>query len=348
MPTFVSCFSGAGGLDLGVAAAGGRPVAAGDTDAHAVATYNAIHRVRDPEWAEAAGRMSGHQAQVADAVDLLKAGAYPHADLVVGGPPCQGFSRAGRRDPNDPRSAHVHTFFDIVDVVRPRAFIMENVADLARHAGWAGVREELIARAESGYRVDLVVENATRWGVAQRRERMFLIGTPTGSGGPRWPERDTHAPTVRDVLSGLPAAGTPGNPLTSTAAIVPAKNPVLRRSPFAGMLFNGMGRAIDLDAPSPTLPASMGGNKTPIIDEGHLAGKQPWIVGYHAHLQRGGAGLEVPPRLRRMTVTEAAALQSFPPDMPWSGPISAQYRQIGNAVPPRMARGVAAAVIAAL
>ena len=124
----------------------------------------------------------------------------------------------------------------------------------------------------------------------------------------------------------------------------------MRLSPFAGMMLNGAGRPIYLDAPAPTLPASMGGNKTPIIDQDQLdLGVDPWIVEYHSRLQKGGAPLErVPKRMRRITVQEAAAIQTFPLGMKWHGPQSAQYRQIGNAVPPRLALAVAGAVSVAL
>ena len=100
---------------------------------------------------------------------------------------------------------------------------------------------------------------------------------------------------------------------------------------------------MDLDRPAPTLPASMGGNKTPIVDQEQLEeGKDPWVVRYHEHLWNGGAPWKsVPPRLRRITVEEAAAIQSFPRGMTWAGPQSARYRQIGNAVPPELAFRVA-------
>jgi DNA (cytosine-5)-methyltransferase 1 len=112
------------------------------------------------------------------------------------------------------------------------------------------------------------------------------------------------------------------------------------------MLFNGAGRPMDLDRPAPTLPASMGGNKTPIIDQDQLdAGADPWVVRYHAHLWNGGTPwTRVPPRLRRITVEEAAAIQTFPAGMRWAGPQSARYRQIGNAVPPELAYRVALAL----
>jgi len=152
--------------------------------------------------------------------------------------------------------------------------------------------------------------------------------------------------TVRDALQTLPRYGQPGNDSRCTARVTPAASPVLRRSPHAGMLFNGQGRPLDLDAPAPTLPASMGGNRTPIIDQAQLdSGGVPWVVGYHRHLRGGGSPVDaIPPRLRRLTVEEAAAIQTFPPAWAFFGTQSAQFRQIGNAVPPRLAYHVALAV----
>jgi len=87
----------------------------------------------------------------------------------------------------------------------------------------------------------------------------------------------------------------------------------------------------------------MGGNKTPIIDQHQLDdGAEPWVVEYHAHLWNGGEPWpEAPGHLRRITVEEAAAIQTFPLGMKWSGSQSARYRQIGNAVPPELAYRVA-------
>jgi DNA (cytosine-5)-methyltransferase 1 len=125
--------------------------------------------------------------------------------------------------------------------------------------------------------------------------------------------------------------------------VVPAKNPVLRRSPYAGMLFNGLGRPIDLDRPAPTLPASMGGNKTPIIDQRSLENRQPsWVVQYHARLMKGGRPFAAaPPFLRRLTVEECATIQTFPATYRFAGRPSSRFCQIGNAVPPSLARYVA-------
>lgn len=349
--TFVSLYSGAGGLDLGFARAGFTPVFANDIAPYAVQTYNKLHLVRDPEWREAASRFEGHSAVCGDVGAAGASLTEGMADLVIGGPPCQGFSVAGRMDPNDPRSRHVFDFLGLVARVKPRAFVMENVAALARNSRWTGIIETLKSTAALDYKVELVVLNASHWGVPQNRERMFLVGVPRNGPDFSMPEPPTldTPPTVRSALSALPRAGEPGNDSLCAAKISLAKSPVLRYSPYSGMMFNGQGRAIALDRPAPTLPATMGGNRTPIVDEGDLYdGEPPWAVWYHRRLFVEGKRplSKLPPeaRLRRLTVEEAAAIQTFPNDIPWQGPQSAIFRQIGNAVPPRLASAVASAV----
>jgi DNA (cytosine-5)-methyltransferase 1 len=332
---FVSVYSGAGGLDLGFVQAGFESVWANDMDPYACATFE---------------RNLGHHSAVGD-VRSLEIPGKGEVDLVIGGPPCQGFSVAGHMDPDDPRSQHVLYFLAIVNHIQPRAFVMENVKALAVNRRWAPVRASLQADAELlGYRTTLLLLNASHYGVPQARERMFLVGIRDG--GEVIPEPTTagQPPTVGETLRALPAYGTPGNDKLCTAIITPAARPVLRRSPYAGMLFNGKGRCLNLDAPASTLPASMGGNRTPVIDQEQLENGGPaWIESYHAHLWDGGEPIDaIPPRLRRLTVQEAAALQTFPADWEFDGPQSAQFRQIGNAVPPELARHVALAVRRAL
>ena len=113
------------------------------------------------------------------------------------------------------------------------------------------------------------------------------------------------------------------------------------------MLFNGAGRPINLDEYSNTLPASMGGNKTPIIDDEALYdNKENFVVGYHRKIVKGKKATfkEAPKRLRRLTIKEAAAIQTFPTDYKFTGPMSSQYKQIGNAVPVKLAEAVAKVV----
>jgi DNA (cytosine-5)-methyltransferase 1 len=337
--TYVSLYSGCGGLDIGFRWAGFRPVWANDIDPVALKTYQAA--------------LPDHPAVPGDISSLDDRPSLGDAELVIGGPPCQGFSVAGRMDPMDPRSRHVWTFLEIVKDVRPRAFVLENVKALALNRRWTDLLTGLIDRAEhAGFEVRLYVLSAADFGVPQARERMFLVGIRHGEGIHIAPCASTlrNQPTLRSALEALPTYGQPGNDTLCTAKVTIAKTPVLRRSPWAGMLFNGAGRPMDLDRPAPTLPASMGGNKTPIIDQQQLEkGALPWVVRYHAHLWKGGTPWKrVPPRLRRITVEEAAAIQTFPAGMSWAGSQSARYRQIGNAVPPELAYRVALALRASL
>jgi DNA (cytosine-5)-methyltransferase 1 len=180
---------------------------------------------------------------------------------------------------------------------------------------------------------------------------MFLVGLRDRVPVAPQPMRAGAPPTVREALTALPPFGSPGNDTICRAQVVPAAKPVMRPTAHKGsLLFNGSGRPLDLDGPAKTLPASMGGNATPIIDQAQLAdGAEPWVVEYHAHLRAGGRPLlEAPARMRRITVEEAAALQTFPASFRFTGPRGAQYRQVGNAVPPNLAFYVAQSVLQAM
>lgn len=328
----VSLYTGCGGLDLGFSEAGFKTIWANDIDPFALETYrNELKR-------------RGHPTPEIFCGDISKAvlPAGNSADIVIGGPPCQGFSVAGRMDPNDPRSRQVWEFFRVVSALNPAAFVMENVKALATNSRWAGTINALEAKGESlGYRCRVMVLNAADHGVPQLRERMFLIGTKNGI-MPK-PVRFMERLTVRQALSVLPEFGAPGNDSICKAKVTAARFPVMRKSPYAGMLFNGQGRPIDLDGPALTLPASMGGNRTPIIDQLALGKNvEPWVVGYHAHLLADGRpAVEVPSRLRRLTVEEAACLQGFPVGMEFFGSQCTKFRQIGNSVPPALGAAVA-------
>ena len=265
--------------------------------------------------------------------------------VVIGGPPCQGFSRAGLMDPLDPRSMHVRRFIDSVGYMQPEAFVMENVKSLADSDRWRPVLESARRRARShGYRTVLVRLNAADFGVPQTRERMFLFGLRRDLKGRVSPSNGTvHARriSVRDTLT--PSMSNGADPLSTsgTAAIILARRPVVRTSPYAGMLFNGQGRPVNLEAPALTIPASIGGNHTPIIDQRWLDDESAFgrVEAFHARVANGERPA-IPDGWRRLSAREAAALQGFPSDYPWSGPANAVYRQIGNAVPPPLATEV--------
>ena len=115
------------------------------------------------------------------------------------------------------------------------------------------------------------------------------------------------------------------------------------------MIFNGLGRPLRLDSYSATLPASMGGNKTPIIDEQELyEGAKPWVETYFENLTQNPSApntTDIPSFLRRITVAEAALIQTFPRGYQFQGSQSMKYTQIGNAVPCNMAKAVVQMVI---
>ena len=338
MLTAVSLFSGAGGMDVGFERAGFEIVAANEIDPFAGKTYRANHKNSE--------LLEGDVGQYIEALAMFRG-----VDVIFGGPPCQGFSVAGKMDLNDPRSQLVFSFMEVVRTVQPRVFIMENVKALAFLEKFQKVREELFRLfSQLGYSVSMNVLNAKDYGSAQNRERVFFIGAAEVKQNNKLGFLEAYrqkALAVRDVIQHLGPAGSKTNPRICKAKITLAEKPVLRRSPYAGMLFNGQGRPLNPDGWSSTLPASMGGNRTPIIDEQHLYDyKESWVEKYHEKLWNGMPfipNIEVPKYLRRLTVDEAALLQGFPSDYEFFGPQSKVYCQIGNAVPCTLAEAVALA-----
>lgn len=341
----ISLFTGAGGMDVGFSQAGFSIRFANDLDPVACETYskNNLGNIYSGDlnnfWSE------------------LSKFSSPH--LVFGGPPCQGFSVAGKMNPKDERSKLMNRFFDVIEMTTPFAFVCENVKALAVLSRWEPLRKKLLKRAERlGYRTALIVLNASHFGVPQARERMFLIGVRSdlttlsneelrSSLLDHISQHRCAPPSMAEIIRRLGRAGSERNSRVCNAKVTFAKQPVLRKSPYAGMLFNGAGRPIDPNGFSSTLPASMGGNKTPIVDEAEIFdGKRSYVVSYHRKLQKGGKPNEgeAPSRLRRLTVDECLAIQTFPEGFVLAGGQSARYRQIGNAVPCKLAFCVADSV----
>lgn len=328
----VSLFTGAGGVDVGFRRAGFHSVFANDIDKDACATYAKNH----------SGKVV--RAPFMEVFPLLN--QYTGADCVFGGPPCQGFSVAGKMKVDDPRNQLVWDFLSAVALVRPKVFVMENVPSLKSLDRFRGVYEGIYLRAQqAGYHVVDITLNAEDFGVAQRRERVFFFGSlePIDENALRnyFLMMSLPKKTVRDVIIPMGKAGTPGNDGVCTAKIVPCKNPILRKSAFAGMLFNGAGRPLDPNRASPTITATTGGNRTPFIDEANLFDGTPSVIeAYHAHLMSGGKVKtleEIGGALRRLTWQEGAALQTFSTDYQFEGKVSSVWRQIGNAIPCDMA-----------
>ena len=127
----ISLFSGAGGLDIGFKKAGFKIVWANDFDKDACQTYTTnigSHIV--------CGDINDYKSELFS--------KFKNIDAVIGGPPCQGFSVAGKMDPNDPRSQHVWSFVEIVKKLKPKVFVMENVRALGKLKKWQLLRKELL------------------------------------------------------------------------------------------------------------------------------------------------------------------------------------------------------------
>lgn len=312
MATAIDLFAGAGGLSLGLEAAGIEALFAVEIVPDAVATYRAT--------------FPGAQVNAADIreVDFRR---WAGVDVVAGGPPCQPFSVGGLRLGRDDARDFLPEFVRAVLEVRPRTFIMENVPGLISFGPYLrsvlGPLFDLYAISEPQ------VLNAADYGVPQSRKRLVIVGSRDGAAF-RLPPGSSDLRVPAGMVLTREPRGEP-NP----SKIVYAKRPDLRPNPYQGHLFNGGGRAIELNRPSPTILAAAGGNKTHFID---LENRVPT---YHRHLKKGGAPLvgELP-GARRLTVMESAALQSFPEGVRFSGSRSSQYTQIGNAVPPRLAQAI--------
>jgi DNA (cytosine-5)-methyltransferase 1 len=320
----IDLFAGAGGLTIGFKRAGVETVAAIEIDPYRAETF-ARHTPK------------------ADIIvgDIRRVGLSAFrgkVDLVYGGPPCQPFSSGGLRAGKDDERDMMPWFVKAIKVIRPPAWLMENVPGLVagnRKAYFISILTELQLM---GYWISWKIINAADFGVPQKRRRLFVVGMRSRPF--RFP-KETHGPgrkfqhvPVRAVLPPF-QIGEP-NP----SLVFYAKKPDLRPSPYDGHLFNGGGRPINRDEPCHTILASAGGNKTHFFDDLNI------VREYHRYLMAGGKPREgVVPGARRLTALESAILQSFPPDMVFVGPRSAQYHQIGDAVPPRLAEVLGNALV---
>lgn len=331
MPSVIDLFSGAGGLSFGLKKAGWAVEAAIEVD-H---TASLTHAQNFPEC-----------EHITSDVRQVNFEKFSGIDLIAGGPPCQPFSVSGKRLGAFDVRDMVPEFVRAVKQVRPRAFLMENVAGLAGSRFSDYLSSQIFSLHSLGYTVFCKVLCAADFGVAQKRNRLFLVGIRSDlkNSKPFSFPQPTHGPdkekmhlSVADALIDVP------DDVPNKAKVVFCKNPILRKSPFAGMMFNGKGRPLNHYGLGHTIPASAGGNRTHILDPFGI------ITQYHSELMAGKQ-----PRsgelkdVRRLTVRESARIQSFPDHFEFLGRQSARYSQVGNAVPPDLAACVAREVTAAI
>lgn len=323
----IDLFASAGGLTLGLKAAGVETVCAVEVEEYRTRTF-ALH--------------TPHAEIITSDIRRVEFKKYRgEVQLVYGGPPCQPFSSGGLRKSHADDRNMIPEFLRVVEEVQPPAFLMENVPGLVAGDRFKYLSGVIGQFEDLGFQVAWQVLNAAEYGVPQKRRRLFVVGLRNDTF--EFPE-PTHGPKrpnpfvcVRDVLPEEPH-GEP-NP----AKVCYAKNPDLRPSPYDGHLFNGGGRAINLDEPCHTILASAGGNKTHFLDTLGL------VPEYHRYLTQGGKPRTgTLPGARRLTVKESALIQTFPEDMVFCGPKSAQYHQVGDAVPPLLAQVIGRAVLQCL
>jgi DNA (cytosine-5)-methyltransferase 1 len=354
--TLVDLFAGCGGMTRGFEDSGAfQSVSAVEFDRDAAATY--------------AANFGDHVA----CGPIEDVAAFPTADVVIGGPPCQGFSPLNREAVGFERRGLWRQYLRALEAVEPRAFVMENVPELLRSAEFV----EFQRRAESlGFQVEAGILNAADFGVPQRRRRAIVIGTR--SGPPPWPE-PTHADPATNPLSlvthratkdrGLTAAGEREDWVTFRDAVEGlslqpdgrgwhrARNPrpeSVRRYkavPRDGGDRFAMQRNLDRAGLGELVPRCWREKPTGTTDVfGRLWWDRPALT-IRTEFYKPEKGRYLHPSAHRpITVREAARLMSFPDDfvLPEGQSMSSVARQVGNAVPPLLARRIAESLAAAL
>lgn len=197
-PTVVDLFSGAGGLSCGLEEAGFHLVAAADHDPDSAAT----HRLNFPGASMIEGDLRNPELQ-----DALAATVTGRLDLLAGGPPCQAFSQVRNHDRllDDPRNELYREFIRLLDRLRPRALVMENVPGMDQLRGGAVRRQiERDLSLDGDYVVTSGVLDAGDFGTPQRRPRLVFLGVERGAATPKLPAGTGITRALRHVPSGQP------------------------------------------------------------------------------------------------------------------------------------------------
>lgn len=354
-PKLIDLFAGAGGMTLGFTKLTGhsfKPVWANDFNEYAARTYNANF---------------GNHCSVGDIVDILQnpKTMIPEADVVIGGPPCQGFSLLNKYRDGDPRKQLWRPFMEIVERSGASVFVMENVPQLLESFEHGEIVE--IARA-MGFKVRWAKLCAADYGAPQVRWRAFIIGCKFTDPAAVFPPKKTNFKpnngyrrafaeefdsyisdplpwkTVRDAIGDLPApAGTEIRDEPSPLDIHFGRNPTaLSIDRYKAIPNEGMNR-FDLQRKAPHLTPACWIRKTSGGTDlfGRLWWDRPSVTIRTEFFKPEKGRYLHPVQHRPITHREAARLQSFPDDFNFLGTKTEIAKQIGNAVPPLLAARIA-------
>ena len=362
-PIGIDLFAGCGGLSLGFEQAGFDIVAAVEIDP----IHAAVHEYNFPRAKTICAdirNITGNEIR-----DLAGIGNRD-VDIVFGGAPCQGFSMIGKRALDDPRNQLIGHFLRIVSDIRPKYCVLENVKGLTvgKHAQFL---QELIEELENiHYKVLLPyrVLNAADFGVPQNRERLFLLAAREDQKLPDYPRPLSARVTIEDAISDLPDADAFDGLLLDDSVSVTWQTEKYYARQLRGLCLDesdfGYGREFDenrLTASRRTIHGEVSKERFLAAPQGETEphsrffklawGGQSNTLRAGTDSARGGFTSPRPihPTLPRViTVREAARIHSYPDwfrfnKTKWHG-----FREIGNSVPPRLARAVASMIIDAL
>lgn len=321
----VELFAGAGGLALGLEQAGFEAHALVELDKHAANTL----RMNRPDW----NVIEDDIIRVSDNGIKNYLPTNQPIDFVSGGYPCQAFSYAGHKlGLEDIRGTMFFYFAKIVNELQPKVFLAENVKGLSSHDKGKTLQTMIDIYQDIGYQVSWKILKANHFGVAQKRERVVIVGVRNDINQPYlFPKEYDYKPVLKDVLKNVPPS--PGEKYPEkkrkVLELVPPggywrdlpkelAREYMGKSYYSGGGRTGMARRISWEEPSLTLTCSPAQKQTE-----------------RCH----------PEETRPFTVREYARIQSFPDDWSFSGSMGQQYKQIGNAVPVEFARAIGLSII---
>lgn len=365
-PTVVELFAGAGGMMLGLEDAGFRTLLANEIHAHPCMTM----RANFPQVPVIEGSIRDLTA--AQMFEQAGYDSIPEVDLVAGGPPCQGFSTAGMKDPNDPRNTLIGDYIRIVKEIRPRSFLLENVTGLLTMRDgqlWENVATEL---DELGYKFHFDILHAADFGVPQMRNRLIVLGAREEA-PPMHPSPSHRSiknqeatlfsqdlrpmTTCGDALGDLPNVN-PGETVTEYDK-QPQTDYQRRMRYGATKLHNHQASKHRQETMDYYALVPPGGTALDIPKEmrNGKQGVQRWpLEGIARTITTEPTDFLHPTMNRIPTIRELARIQSFPDRFEFLGQRTtgnkmrrlgycSQSQQVGNAVPPMLAEAVGRAII---